>query len=309
MERFSFGEAIGAGFRVIARYPLAVPIWAAVYVLFVAVPTIAVLAHVLPAAIASLQDAALNGHGRPDPAQIMALRARTFGWQPALWLLQVAVHTVVMAAVFRAVLEPQNSRWAFLRLGRQELWLGLTYLVLMVMTAIMIVMLFIPIAIASAIIAGVAQHGGPPPTGAAMLLTVIGLAGVGVIVWVLLRLSLALPMSFAQARFMLYESWDLTHGQAFRMFLVYLVLGLGVVLFELAVAAVAGMTFLPALRHAAWAGGVGFEGLMSVIHQELPVLAGVVVVVAILAMAFHAILIAPLAEIYREVTAKAPPAA
>ena len=35
-----------------------------------------------------------------------------------------------------------------------------------------------------------------------------------------LRLSLALPMSFAQRRFRLYESWDLTRGQAGKMFLV-----------------------------------------------------------------------------------------
>ena len=34
MDSFSYGRAIGAGFRVIGRHPLAVVMWAAVYLVF-----------------------------------------------------------------------------------------------------------------------------------------------------------------------------------------------------------------------------------------------------------------------------------
>jgi hypothetical protein len=310
MQSFSFGEAIASGFRVIARHPLAVPLWALVYLLLVAVPAVAILIHLLPNAIAQVQDAVQHAaaDGRPDPARMMALRSQTFGWQPALWLLQVFAHTLVMAAVFRAVLEPQKASWGFLRLGAQELWLGLTYLVLMVMTFIMVMMLLFPMAIASAIVAGVAHHGGNPPVGAALLLTLIGLAGVGAIVWILLRLSMALPMSFAQSRFMLYESWDLTRGQALKLFLVYLVLGLGVLLFEILVVAAAGLTLAPELRSAAWTPTAGLEEIMNVIHRQTAALVSFGVVIALFAMGIHALLIAPLAEVYRELTGGPRPA-
>jgi hypothetical protein len=310
MASFSFGGAIGAGLRVIGRHPLAVPVWAAVYIVFVALPAIAIVIHVLPDAIASIHEAAQRaGPGaRPDPTRLMALRSQTFGWQPVIWLLQVITHTVVMGAVFRAVLEPQNSRWAFLRLSRQELWLGLTYLVIMVMGFIMALALAIPLAIASAVVAGVAQHGGGgSPVAAALLITLIGLAGAGAIVWALLRLSLALPMSFAQGKFPLYESWDLARGQAFKMVLVFLVLAIGVVLFEFVVVAVAGVTLIPHLKSAALSGDTGVEAAIRVIRQRTPLLVGLIVVISLVAMAIQAILIAPLAEIYRELTAKAEP--
>jgi hypothetical protein len=307
MQGFSFGEALSAGLRIIARHPLAVPVWTGLYLLLVGLPTIAILAHTLPAAIANYQQIAQHA-GRPDPARMMALRSQTFGWQPVLWLLQVIAHTLIMAAVFRSVLEPREGRWAFLRLGMRELWLGLTYVVLLVATFIMVFLLVLPLVIASAIMAGVAHDSGGSAAGGAVLVALFGFVGLGVIVWVLLRLCLALPMTFAERRFMLYESWDLTRGHAFKMFLVYLVLAIGVVLFELAVVAVAGVTLIPQLRAmaagAASAATVGdtLRAALDVIHRQAPMLATLVIVVSLLAMAIQTILLAPLVEIYRELT-------
>ena len=41
------------------------------------------------------------------------------------WATSLASSALIVGAVFRAVLEPQNRRWFFLRLGRQEFWLAL----------------------------------------------------------------------------------------------------------------------------------------------------------------------------------------
>lgn len=304
MDDFSFGDAIGAGFRVIGRNPLAVVIWAAAYLLLVGLPTVAFMANVVPAVLAAAQEAKAHV-GRPDPEQFMAWRAGVFGWQPGLWLLSVVATTLLMGAMFRAVLQPQASRWGYLRLGRQELWLGLTYLVLLVMAFILMCVLFIPVAIASGIMAAISEHGGSA-TGGVILLVIAGLVGFGAIVWVLLRLCLALPMSFAEGRFLLYESWDLTRGHALKMFGVYLALAVGLWLFELAcVGAVAGI-FWGRLQDAAGWSAVQPSVAIDMFRRYLPTIIGVGVVGSVVLMAVHAIFVAPLAEIYRELTAGEP---
>src|SRR6185312_6765210 len=205
---------------------LAVLNWAVAYLVFVALPIFVILAHMLPDIVASYQEGLAQAarHEPPDPARLMALRARMFSYNPLIWLLSLAAQAVLMGAVFRAWLEPQDNRFGYLRLGLREVWLGLTYLVLLVMAAIMVLTLFIPIAIAVGVSAAAAPHGAGPGLPAVLLLCAIALAGGGVIVWVELRLCLALPMSFAQRRFVLYESWDLTRGLALKTFAVFLTL-------------------------------------------------------------------------------------
>ncbi len=53
---------------------------------------------------------------------------------------------------------------------------------------------------------------------------IVGVAAVWAIIWVGLRWSLALPLTFAEGRFRLFESWALTRGHALKLF------GLSVVL-------------------------------------------------------------------------------
>jgi hypothetical protein len=305
MEGFSFGQAIGAGFRVMGRNPVAVLMWAAVYLVFLLLPALALLRYVLPDMISAMQQAAEHAaeHTRPDPAAMMALRSRGYGLQPALWVLSVVVNTVVIGAIFRSVLEPEKGRFGYLRLGGQELWLGLTYLVITVMTVIMVFILVFPVAIAAGIGAAMAQHGtGTPLVG--LVVTLLALGGFGVILWVLLRLSLALPMSFAQGRFLLYESWDLTRGHALKMFGVYLVLVLGLAVLELIFVFTVGASVFQA-RHADPQFASHFAGrIAQFVATSWPTIAGFAVLISIIGMAVRTVTVAPLAEIYRELTAR-----
>jgi hypothetical protein len=207
-----------------------------------------------------------------------------------------------MGAMFRAVLQPEAGRWGYLRLGRQELWLGLTYLVLLVMAFILMFVLFIPIAISIGILAAIGQHGGSE-TGGVILLVIAGIVGAGAILWVLLRLSLALPMSFAKGRFLLYESWDLTRGHALKMFGVYLALVVGLWLFEILCAAAFAAVFWGRLQDAASWSALQPSAAVDMFRRYLPTMIGAGVVGSVVVMAIHAIFVAPLAEIYRELTA------
>jgi hypothetical protein len=300
MGDFSYGRAIGAGFRLIGRRPLAVLIWAAVYLVLVVAPAVAMLALVLPRMLAAVRD--IGAHNGPLTApQLVALQSGAFGWQPAIWLLSIVTNTVVIGAIFRAVLEPENGAWGYLRLGRQELWLGLIYLVITVMGVIMALVLLFPISIGAGVLAAIAERGGVSGGGIA-LLCMLGFAGFAAIVWVLLRLSLALPLSFAQGRFLLYESWDLTRGHAVKMFLVFLALGVGLLLAEVAFGVSVGVGVLShAVSLTSWE-TITPDSFNAAVRRFGPAIAAAAVAATVISMAVHAILLAPLAQIYRELT-------
>ena len=91
--------------------------------------------------------------------------------------MQIVVHAILMGAVFRAVLTPDESRWAYLRLGRQEVALGLTNLVVAMLATIMVLTLVIPLRIALTVGVTAARHGHAP--GPASLPMLAALACVG----------------------------------------------------------------------------------------------------------------------------------
>ncbi len=303
MADFSFGQAIGAGFKILARRPLAVLIWAVAYIVLVAAPSVGLMAWLLPQMIASFRDAAQHAvHGvAPAPADAIAMRSNLYALQPLLWLVQVAAHAILMSAVFRAVLTPDDSKWGYLRLGAQELWLGLTNLVLTVMAAIMILTLFIPLGIGLGVGMASAQHGRTPGPASLPLLWLIAVIGVAVIVWVLVRLCLAPPMAFATRRFVLYESWRLTRGHGLKIFGVMLVLFVLVWLFELVTLGFGGSY----LAHGAMGGGwqAAMKGPPNEILQHIaPMMAGLVAVISLVGMIIYTLIMAPLASMYQQLT-------
>jgi hypothetical protein len=310
MADFSWGEATGSGFRLIARHPLAILAWTLVYLLFVVVPSFALLAHALPQLIDAMHSQGGYGRhaGRPDPAAIMAFRQRNFGLQPALWLLSIAVNSVVISAIFRAVLRPEARSWSYLRLGAEELWTGLSYLVFIFVAIILFCVLAFPMAIAVGLVAGVSAHGHGSPTPALALLAAIGVIGACAIFWVLIRLCLALPMSFAERRFRLYESWDLTRGHAFKIFLVFLALMIGLILLEILLVSAAAYNLLPRVHGVGSWDSLTEGGIGASLRRLGPTLALLAVVGSVIGMAVHAITVAPLAVIYRRLSAEAPAA-
>jgi hypothetical protein len=122
----------------------------------------------------------------------------------------------------------------------------------------------------------------------------------GVIIWVLLRLSMATPMSFAQRGFRLYESWALTSGQAGKLFLVALALVVitwvaEIVIVGVAIASLGGFSNLEQIT--AWFQHPHFD-----LAALAPWLIGGGIVAAILSTAIFTLFAAGWAEIYRELS-------
>jgi len=298
MDGVSVSKAIGAGFGLIARRPLAVLAWMAAYLLIGVLPHLGVMALILPQWIQMMQEVASSAasHTPMPPAAMMRAQMGMMQLQPLAWLVGVASQAILLSAVYRAVLFPEDSRYFYLRLGGRELWVGLVILVLIVMAALLIFAIALPVGIASAILGVVARD--TPPV--ALVIVLLVLAAIGFFLWVLIRLSLATTMSFADRSFRLYESWSLTHGQAWNIFLVALVLVViawiaEMVLGGVAISALGGVYGLQ--RLAGW-----FQHPTFNLAVAMPWLAGGVLAVTVFSTLFFVLFGAAWAEIYRELT-------
>jgi hypothetical protein len=311
MADISYGRAVSAGFRVIGRRPWIVLGLAIAYLALAALPLIALTSQVLPDMIAAYRDIARQvvQHAPVDPKDVLVLQSKLLFLQPIIFVVQLVVHAVLMGAVFRAVLYPDESRWAYLRLSRRELWLGLTNFVLIVMGLVLSLTLLMCLGFGIGVAAAMAQHGARTNPAEVILFALIALGATALIAWLLLRLSLALPMSFAENRFMLYESWSLTKGQALKMFLVVLTLLVFALAIELPVSFVVRTVILNQVAHASsWRAFL--HGSPSEVAARLtPVIIGYAAVGSVFAMALYTVLVAPLAEMYRQLTAAGEPAA
>lgn len=217
MRDFSAGAAIGAGFRLIAREPLAFLAWTVVLLATGILPQ----AWVASEAIAMMGD--LMRHmseraGSSPPAEIFQMQATMMRLQPISLLSTLVSEALIIAAVFRAVLEPDARRFLYLRLGVRELWLGLVIMVLFLLAPFAMFAAIVPFALVAGVFAALKIKA------LFVLLPLIAMAIAGVGVWAALRMSMAPVMTFAEVNFRLFESWPFTKGHALKMFGVALAL-------------------------------------------------------------------------------------
>ena len=134
MADFSVSQALGAGFSIIRRKPLAVAVWGLVYFAIAVVPMLLVMGTAAPAFLDAIRSAAAGGTpSEPDPAIMAAIMGPMMLLQPVIMLSTIAAQAIVMNAVFRATLEPENDGVFYLRLGSAELWQALVQFTLQIL--------------------------------------------------------------------------------------------------------------------------------------------------------------------------------
>jgi hypothetical protein len=219
MANFSVTEAAAAGFGVIGRKPLAVVGWALALVAALMIPAALCFLAMGPELAKLMQLAMAQKGADPDPAaleRMMRAQSGMTAFNMLYWLWSSFVKAVFCAAVFRAVLSPGQSAWAYLRVGSREMWLTLLLLVeqVLAMIAVFVIVLLVVVLAAIAGLSGGAESG---KTAAAITAVAGGFVAAGVLIWLALRLSMAAPMTFADNQFRLFESWTLTKGQGWRL--------------------------------------------------------------------------------------------
>jgi hypothetical protein len=251
MAQIDIADAAMAGVRLTVRKPLTVLSWGVVMVAFIAV-MFALFGTTIFNSITALVK---SGQTTPSPQLILGLIGSLFGFLGLLVLGAWAISTVLIAAALRSELDPAKGAFAYLRLGGQELWvLGVTFVLGLVLFAAAMVMA-IPLGILTMMMALGSITGGGAPTGVGGLsqafasmfaVRIIGQLIIQVVIlWLWCRLAPGVVMSFKEREFRLFESWNLTKGHAWRIFLsmllVYLIMiAIGIVAYIIIIAVAFG---------------------------------------------------------------------
>lgn len=311
---FSIGEAVKSGFQIIRDHPAAILMWSLAYFVIVLLPQGAMIAAIWPDIVRAGEEAARSaGPDGPTSEEIEA----ALGMQGEMMLMQlVQIVTGILwmvlfyGAVYRVVLEPQNRAHWYMRLGDQELWLGVVSIVAFVIFFMVIMAAMIP-----AVIFGVAftTMGGRMTASGWIVGGLLVAACFVAFFWAAIRLSLAYPMSFAERKFRLFESWALTRGHAWRMFLtvlavIGLVLLLELLLFVLLIAAILVIAGILAVDPQGALARFIEDPLAAPPALLVGIVLAISVIASILMTALYTIIVAPAAVIYQRLSASPGPA-
>ena len=213
MAAFSPTDAAFEGFRLTREQPRVVAVWAGLFLVFSVISALLMVSTVGPQ-FAALQAASQNpaGLAPADAVKILPFYALVMPVVLVFW-------SVLLCAVYRAVLRPAEGGLGALRFGVDELrMIALTVILWMLMFfGLFMIGLVASPGMAPAGAGGVSVN----PLGAVGLL-----AGAGAAIWAFVRLSLAAPMTFVTGELHLIRAWTLTRGQFWRLLGAY-VLALG----------------------------------------------------------------------------------
>ena len=211
----NIGTIAGEGFALLKRRPSAVLCWGAIYAL----------------GNAAIGYAQLQLVGAPDPLVSSQPFAdgrwlHGLGIELGFQLISLLLSVVLSAAVFRAVLWPEDRGVASLRLGMDEVRLiGLT-LVLYMLGVVFGLVVGLGIGLLTTLT--VFLTGGSTAL-SAILAPLIVLGLLCLIAFVLVRLSVVFPLVLVRRRISLDTGWELTRGHFWSLLGAYILIGLSTV--------------------------------------------------------------------------------
>lgn len=286
------------GFRLTRRAPLAVLSWAAAYAVFIGLMFLLVGPHFVTV-LSVITEMQAQGQTEPSPEDVERLAQAygvIIGWAMPLGLLFSAV---ISTAIARSVIRPEDRKFGYLRVGKDELRvLGANLLVSLIMFAVTFV---------GFMIVTVATAGAMALPALWLVVVLLSLAIIGLLIWLSVRLSLVVPSTFAEGRIMLKPAFAMTGKKLFwpllGMAIIAGIMAMLVGLLGSAVAAplslmVGGSEQLVAMQ------GASVPSLLSALG---PMLAVSLVVQAVLSAAQIVIMYAPFSAAYLQLTGAARP--
>lgn len=292
---FSATDAAFEGFRLVRNHPLTVVFWSLAYLL-----AFALFFGVFASGLASIMAVTETLQGTdPTPADIEGLSRIYAGFFAVAAPLGLVVAAVLNAAVARAVVRPSDAAFGYIRFGIDEVRvLGVTVALTLIFGVASIVLFAVV-----GVLAGLAAAANP---GLGVLVgVVLGLGAAAALVWAMVRLSLAVPITVAERRIALFESFGLTKGHALSLF------GMAVIAFIMTML-VGLLLSVVALPVTMMTGGVeqlaALDGASTaeIFRVAGPALAGFVVVNAVASALQLAVLQAPFAAAYLGLKGRSP---
>lgn len=297
---FSATDAAFEGFRVVRRHPMALVFWSLFYVV-VMVAVFAVMGPNLISFVTATEQLEQSGAtpSMEDFAPIFQMMGLLFAVMLPLSLIASAM---IYAAVSRSVLRPSESAFGYLRLGMDEVRVLVVSIVLAI---VFMVAMFVVSGIIAAVI-GMASAADAPALWLVVVLLVC--AGVALFVWLMVRLSLAIPITMAERRIAIFASFAVTKGRFWPL------LGMALLAFvmSMVVGLLGGLVAMPIqLATGGLAGLSDFEGesLQVLLQSAWPAIAAWVVINAIMSALQVAVIYAPFSAAYRDIKGAEPNAA
>lgn len=148
-----------------------------------------------------------------EAGQAIAHPPGFLGYIALVYLVMLTMFVVLFAAVYRAVLQPDRGGSAYLRLSMDEARLFGLILILIVGYLLAMLLVMLAAILIGVLIAFLTALAGAATAGTVfMTLLIYGLM-LGVSIWLVVRLSVAGPLTILRGRIVLREAWRLTRGR------------------------------------------------------------------------------------------------
>jgi hypothetical protein len=296
---FSATDAAFEGFRVVRRRPMALVFWSLFYIVVMAAAFALIGGSMIGLINAS---EALEGAGSPSPEEFMPILQSYMAIFAIVLPLSIVASAMVYAAVSRAVLRPSESSFGYLRLGMDEVRVLVVSLVLTILFVVLSVVVF-------GIIGAVIAMAAAAEAGALWLVVALLVcAAIALFIWLTVRLSLAIPITMAERRIAIFDSFAVTKGRFWPL------LGMALLAFvmSMVVGLLGGLVAMPIqLATGGLAGLSDLEGesLQVLLQSAWPAIAAWVVINAIMSALQVAVVYAPFSAAYRDIKGGEPNAA
>ena len=296
---FSATDAAFEGFRVVRRHPMALIFWA----LFYAVMLVAALAMV-GGSVIGLMNAAetLEASGATSPEAFMPALASYMAIFAVVLPVSLIASAMIYAAVSRAVLRPTESAFGYLRLGMDEVRVLVVSIVLFIVFTVLMVVVF---GIIGAVIGMTAAVDMPALW---LLVVLLVCAAIALFVWLAVRLSLAIPITMAERRIAIFDSFAVTKGRFWPLLGMALLAGVMSIVVSL-LGSLVGMPLQLATGGLQGLSELEGESIPVILQAAWPAIAVWVVINAIMYALQVAVVYAPFSAAYRDIKGGEPSAA
>jgi hypothetical protein len=288
-------QAAFAGFGILRRKPWAPLVWSLLYAGILG-GLVVYLGGAFIQAVGKM--ITLRGAGAPPPPELVfGLLGSIIGGYFLMLAVFWVLGAVINMAVVRAVMAPEASAFAYLRLGRAELWLMLANFILFILYTIVSTAMAIPITLVSA--ATIAMDRGAAP----FVTLPFQFVTWGVTIWLGLRFSMVAPLIFADGKFRLFESWSFTRGQIGRLFqvgLIVVAVTIGIYLVLTAIRLAVGVPMFSQFANSITAQAFFSQTPAQVWRQLEPFIVLYIVLIWIGSTVLFPLFLAPWPEVYRQ---------
>lgn len=289
---FSAADAAFEGFRVVRRHPMALIFWALFY-MAVMVVAFAVIGPSLISFVSATEQ--LDQSGVTPTLEDFAPIFQMLGLIGVVLLpLSLISGTMIYAAVARAVLRPAESAFGYLRLGMDEVRVLVVTIVLFIVFTGLSALVFGGIGV----VAGIVTAAEIPVMWVAVVLLV--LAGIALFIWLAIRLSLAIPITMAERRIAIFDSFAVTKGRFWPLLGMALLAGVMSIVVSLLGSLVA-MPIQLATGGLTGLGDLDGESLQVILQAAWPAIAAWVAINAVMSALQVAVVYAPFSAAYRDI--------